>query len=252
MELRTDADSRAMEVAGAPPSAHIPARFADPEDPPRELSGWKWGVLVSLGVLTILSLIRLVVAVDLNSTAGEEGDVIAAYDTYSVWSGLHALLSLLAAGVFIAWFFQAYKNLRRLGVHNMRYGNGWAIGAWFIPIFNLFRPKQIANDIWRGSERGVDVATQWRQVAVPSLLHWWWGLFLAQNILTQVGQGMVESGHDKLVGAGSFSSGLSQIESGTVVDILGGVCTIAAAFLAIKVVSRISDRLDEVRNDVLG
>ena len=34
---------------------------------------------------------------------------------------------------------------------HLRYGTGWAIGAWFIPIFNLFRPKQIANDIDRAS-----------------------------------------------------------------------------------------------------
>ena len=43
-------------------------------------------------------------------------------------------------------------------MQGLRYGNGWAIGAWFVPILSLVRPKQMANEIWRGSERGVDLA----------------------------------------------------------------------------------------------
>ena len=80
----------------------------------------------------------------------------------------------------------------------MRYGNGWAIGAWFIPIFAMIRPKQIANDIWRGSERGVEVSTQWRLVEVPGLVHWWWGLFLGQGTVVYVGQRLTQAGHHKL------------------------------------------------------
>jgi Domain of unknown function (DUF4328) len=248
-----------MDTAGAPPVAHIPPpvahyphRVADPQDPPRELSGLAWGAMVSLGLVAILSLVRIMVDLNLRSVASDEGDVPAAFDTFSTWTGLHGLVFLIGAGVFIAWFFRAYKNLRRLGVQNMRYGDGWAIGAWFIPIFSLIRPKQMANDIWRGSERGVDVWMQWRQVAVPSLVHWWWGLFLFQGLLTEVGRRMIESGYNNLFSFGSFDRGISQIENGTTVDVLGGLCTIAAAVLAIMVVSQVSKRLDEIRNDALA
>jgi hypothetical protein len=30
------------------------------------------------------------------------------------------------------------------GSISMRFGSGWAVGAWFVPILNWFRPKQIA------------------------------------------------------------------------------------------------------------
>jgi len=54
---------------------------------------------------------------------------------------------------FIMWFYRAYSNLPRLGVTGgLRFGPGWAIGAWFVPFLNLVRPKAIANDIWKGSD----------------------------------------------------------------------------------------------------
>jgi hypothetical protein len=243
-----------METAGGATS-HVPHQFANAKDPPREMSGWAWGVFVTLGLIALLGLGRIAADLGLRSAAGEglSGDIIGTYDTYTTWIGLQGLVFLISAGVFITWFYRAYKNLRRLGVQNMRYGDGWAIGSWFIPIFNWFRPKQMANDIWRGSERGVDVWAQWRQVGVPSLVHWWWGLFLLQGLLLQVGQRMTESGYEELASfTGSTSDGLSRIEAGTVVDIIATLTTIAAVVLAIMVVSQISKRLDEIRAEVLA
>jgi hypothetical protein len=239
-----------METAGPAPE-HVSHRVADAEDPPREMSGLAWGALVSLGLVAIVGLARIIAAVSLGSAAGSEGDVESAYDTYTAFAAAHAVLFLISAGVFIAWFFRAYKNLRRLGVENMRYRTGWAIGAWFIPFFNWFRPKHIANDVWRGSEPGVDVATQWRRVTVPNFVHRWWGLFLAQGFMLEVGQEITGSGYEKATSLATFDEGLTQIESGAVADVLGGVCSLAALVLAMMVVRRVSGRLDAIREDAL-
>lgn len=266
MERGVGADSSEMEAQGSnyaqygPPVAWYGShRVVNPEDPPRELSGLAWGVFVSLGAVALLSVIRIVTAFHLHSVADPEGlatsiELESAYHTYSAWIGFFGLAVLFSAGAFIAWFFRAYKNLRRLGVQNMRYGDGWAIGAWFIPFFNMVRPKQIANDIWRGSEPGVEVSAQWRQVEVPSLVHWWWALYLIQGALVYIGQRMAASGYGKLTALpfSSFSSGLSQIKSGTVVDILGSVVAIAAVVVAIKVVSQVTERLDAIRAAALA
>ncbi|MDQ3725315.1 MAG: DUF4328 domain-containing protein [Actinomycetota bacterium] len=252
MEAGGVADSGDMETAGAA-AAHYPHQFANAQDPPREMSGWAWGVFVTLGLIALLGLIRILADFGLQSAAGDEGDVIGAYDTYSIWIGLQGLVFLIAAGVFITWFYRAYKNLRRLGVQNMRYGDGWAIGSWFIPIFNWIRPKQMANDIWRGSERGVDVWAQWRQVGVPSLVHWWWALYVIQGVVLQIGQIVTESGYNEVTSFnGSVSAGLSRIETGTTIDLVGQLLTIAAVVLAIMVVAQISKRLDQIREDVMA
>src|SRR5215213_2684690 len=40
---------------------------------------------------------------------------------------------------------------RVLRCRDRRYGTGWALGSWFVPILNAWRPKQIINDIWHQS-----------------------------------------------------------------------------------------------------
>ena len=49
------------------------------------------------------------------------------------------------------WMFRAYNNVDAVAPGARRYDGGWAIGSWFVPILNLFRPKQIINDIWRAA-----------------------------------------------------------------------------------------------------
>lgn len=241
-----------MPAAGAPIS-QLPHRVVNPNDPPRELSGLAWGVFVTLGLVAILALVRMMMALKLHSAVAGEGNITDAYDRYSTWAGISILAGLVSAAVFIAWFFRAYKNLRRLGVQNLRYGDGWAIGAWFIPFFNWVRPKQIANDIWRGSEHGVDAWWQWRQVEVPGLVHWWWALFLTEGLGGYIGQQMIQSGyHDATTSFGSLSSGLSQMKSGTVIDVLAQLVALGGVVLAINFVSRVTVRLDEVRDNALA
>ncbi len=76
-----------------------------------------------------------------------------------------------AVVVFIRWLHRAYKNLDVVVPGTRRYGHGWAIGGWFVPFLNLWRPKEIINDIHRGGE-GPNATT---------LLWFWWALFLISN-----------------------------------------------------------------------
>jgi len=240
-----------VQVAGHE-LGHATHRVVDPADPPRDLSGWAWGVFVSLGLMALLSVLRLASAMSLRSTVTGGGDIVAKYDAYSRWTGFQAVLLLIAAGVFIAWFFQAYKNMRRLGVQDMRYGNGWAIGSWFVPILSLVRPKQMANDIWRGSERGTDVNSGWKSVPVPSLVHWWWALFLIQGLVLYYGQTTIESGYHDLFTFNELSHGVSQVKDGTTAEILGNIASIVGVVLAILFVSRVTERFDEVGADAFA
>ena len=74
------------------------------------------------------------------------------------WTGIFLVTGI----VFIVWFRDAYKNVGRLGVAGLRWSSGWAVGAWLVPFLNLRRPKEMLNDMWRGSNpslpRGSTVA----------------------------------------------------------------------------------------------
>lgn len=90
--------------------------------------------------------------------------------------------------VFLIWFRRAYRNLPSLGARNLRFRPGWAVGAWFVPILNWFRPMQIARDIWRASDPTLpDTAgTPWQGRTTSWLLGFWWAAWLVSNQVDQV------------------------------------------------------------------
>ncbi|MGH3112068.1 MAG: DUF4328 domain-containing protein, partial [Gaiellaceae bacterium] len=111
-------------------------------------------------------------------TASDDRQVAIALVQWGLW--------ILTAVFFIAWLHRAYKNLRPLGVQLLRYGPGWAIGAWFVPILNLFRPKQIVNDVWRGSDPKLADRVGWIDGPVPFVFAVWWTAYLADSLVGTV------------------------------------------------------------------
>jgi Domain of unknown function (DUF4328) len=89
---------------------------------------------------------------------------------------------------FLRWFWSAYWNLGLLGQPGTRYNPAWAIVSWFIPIFNAWRPKQIANDIWRGSDPDATAIPHgaWKDIRPPLLLGAWWGFWLVSSYVANV------------------------------------------------------------------
>jgi hypothetical protein len=162
---------------------------------------------------------------------------------------LSTLIQVVLAGLFIAWFHRAYKNLERTSVAELRYSTGWAIGGWFIPVFNWIRPKQIVNDVWRAGESGAEVRDgSWRSRPVAPLVHWWWGAWIASTILYAAGS--VLSG-----GSGDVIAGREEIESeqtATSIEAVAALLGVAAAILAVRVVRRLTSRGDELRAAVLA
>ncbi|MBZ4320904.1 DUF4328 domain-containing protein [Streptomyces huiliensis] len=78
------------------------------------------------------------------------------------------VLGLGTAGLWAAWFRRVRLNAEVLAPGSHRFGSGWAAGAWFTPVVNLWFPKQIANDIYRAS------APAGPESARKGLLNAWW------------------------------------------------------------------------------
>jgi Domain of unknown function (DUF4328) len=132
-------------------------------------------------------------------------------------------IALIGAAVFLLrWFHRSYKNLRAVG-GEQRYGQGWSIRAWFIPILNLFRPKQIANDIWQGSDPTHPTMT---------LLNWWWAAFFVSEFAENVAGRLAFHGNTA-----------SDIRSADMASLVGESFDLIAAILAILVVRAITARL---------
>ncbi len=91
----------------------------------------------------------------------------AAVSTVMTFYVLGMMVSTAIA--FLTWFFRAYRttNLAVGTTHDP----GQAVWSFVIPILNLFRPYQIATEIWRKSGDGTVMHHN-------PLLIVWWGLWV--------------------------------------------------------------------------
>lgn len=88
------------------------------------------------------------------------------------------LLGALIA--FCFWLYRASQNLHALGVPELRFSPRMAVGWFFIPLMNLFRPYQVMVELWKASSATAD--TDWRKQPVPALVGWWWVLLTLGNL----------------------------------------------------------------------
>ncbi|MDQ3789612.1 MAG: DUF4328 domain-containing protein [Actinomycetota bacterium] len=96
----------------------------------------------------------------------------------AVWLSVLSLLA--AAAVFLTWLWRTRVNAERLCRAEHRLARGWTIGGWFVPVVNLWFPRQIVDDIWRTSRPGVPADT-YRVAGLPQspLVSAWWYTLLA-------------------------------------------------------------------------
>jgi hypothetical protein len=243
-------------VQGGPGKASVTHRLRRPDEPPRPLAGFSRTLVVLLGIIGALYAIEFLVELgyigvlqdrlDGNASVQDVEDIRAASAGVQVLSGV---LSLVAAGFFIAWTYRAYENLDRTSVAGLRYDAKWAIAAWFIPVAWWIRPKQMLNDVWRAGEPGIEVRNaSWQARPVSPLLHWWWALWVAAALIG-IAAGVVGFDPDGVL---SGRAEYEREQEAATVAAPGILCTAFAAILACLVVRRITDRGERLRAAVLS
>jgi hypothetical protein len=145
--------------------------------------------------------------------------------------------------MFVVWLYRAYANLPHLGIDNLRFSRVWALTSWVIPVVNLWRPKQIINDIWRASDpsRSPHDAALWRGKAVPGIFLLWWCALVGSKLLAlEPLATLVDS--SVLRSLGIVSGRAQQAEANLLIATFAGGLSALAALLAIRVVGMTSAR----------
>jgi len=84
--------------------------------------------------------------------------------------------------IFCVWVYRANYNARQLGAIDMKFSPGWAVGWYFIPIANLWKPYQAMCEIWRASA----APASWRHQPRGSILPLWWTFSLLSNFIANM------------------------------------------------------------------
>ncbi len=126
-------------------------------------------------------------------------------------------LAFLASVVLVAmWIHRAHANLHEAGVDGLEFTPGWAVGWYFIPFANLFKPFQAMRELWAASHAETDRYGG----EAPSELKWWWGAWISGNILSGAGARVLEMGEGE---AGSTTAGNALGATSTALMILAAV-----------------------------
>jgi LSD1 subclass zinc finger protein len=100
---------------------------------------------------------------------------------------LQILIVIPTIVLFCMWMYRSYANLRLMGVRGLLYSPGWAVGYFFIPILNLFRPCQVAQEMWRASDPTADLNYRdWGRNSLSAVIGFWWFFWILANIAGQI------------------------------------------------------------------
>jgi hypothetical protein len=155
----------------------------------------------------------------------------------------HIGLLLVAAVLFITWLRRARENAEFLCDAQHRYGRGWAIGSWFVPVAAFWIPGMIVRDIAVASDprtppRGARIDT-FRSQKVSL----WWTCWMLQAVA-----GMVAQAKTNNALAGSGLSPASDLRIAASLSVLSAILCCIAAVLALDVIRSINrDQLSRPR-----
>lgn len=110
---------------------------------------------------------------------------------------VYTAMYILSGVLFILWFRRAYYN-QEIKIGRMESTNGWAAGAWFVPILNLFKPYQLMQEIYINAENylvnhQLDTKNKSRYQLIGIWWFFWVALSITSIIADQILKASVES-----------------------------------------------------------
>lgn len=133
----------------------------------------KWLVNWSI-VLIIISVINSMVFSTVPVSSSE-----LTYDNIGYVSLLVAFVNLVIVIVIgivtLIWFYRANKNIHSFNAKDVS-SPRMAVIWWFIPIANIWKPYQVAQQIWKASDPQIVLSngTEWKKSPSSNTIKIWW------------------------------------------------------------------------------
>ena len=143
--------------------------------------------------------------------------------------------------LFCIFSFRSAKNLKNWNVREFETSPGWAVGWYFIPIANLWKPYGVMDQIWSGSQAILSKTT-----SAPSYMGVWWACWIISNIVSNLSfrLGLEAGVFDDVV------SNLPLYKATLVMDAVSGVLGILAAYYLLKLTKTIAGNQDSYINSM--
>jgi hypothetical protein len=201
------------------------------------VANWVYGIFILLAILNVIAVISGYSQAELLNRAisGETITVAEATsnDSRQALIGFgQTALYIVVAVLFLIWIHRAYKNLTSLNATDLRFTPGWAVGWFFVPIMSLFRPYQVASEIYKASDPNIAAttgSTSWKNAAPSPIVGLWWAFFLISNFVGQIALRIIFGGEE-----------LSDLLTSTYVYMVSDAVDVVGIIITILMVQKIS------------
>ena len=151
--------------------------------------------------------------------------------------GLILLLGLIVSIILFCIFsYRAVKNIKNFDRERIDTTPGWAVGWYFIPFANLFKPYGVMTDMWIASVH--QEKSNWE---TPGTMPIWWACWILNNIISNFSTRMgIESGGVW----NEYASDVSLYKTTLNMDIAAAVFGVIAAWLLLGYTKRIASAQD--------
>lgn len=115
-------------------------------------------------------------------------EAVANDSRQAIIGGAYLVLFVITGILFCMWIHRVHRNLPPLGASNLKYSPAWAVGGFFVPILNLFRPFQVTTEIWKASDPTGNISDglAWKSAPTSPLIASWWVLFLISALVGNI------------------------------------------------------------------
>ena len=254
---------RTQIVGGAPRAQQDPAQIAQtatvPPPPPTQgsltsetgvsnglvlwLKGLLWGYVGLLGVVTLSTILIFVYFEQyMSAPIGTQSELDAA-NSWSNWETFYGVVYLVAVlltlpiGILlIVWSHKAHRASDSLQPGQRKWGHGWSIGAWFIPVANYILVPLMLSEIHKISSaprNGNKVSDEWPRNKVSAPLIMWFIFYAVGGVLLFLGNSALT---DPFASADAYRGGL-------IITLIALGVTAAASMLAATFIKDVSTKL---------
>ena len=152
-----------------------------------KLGRWIWRLLlVYLAVLVLESAACVTVILALSGPADADlTDMQRNATTSGLWTMAYTdyaqvAVFVVTAILFLRLLYKAVQQAKGFAVPFTYVSPGWAVGYWFIPLMNLYRPFQAVKALFAACTQ--EAGPNAKPAAGEQLLSAWWAMFLLGNM----------------------------------------------------------------------
>jgi hypothetical protein len=143
-----------------------------------------------------------------------------------------ALVVLIVCFVVVGrWIYLTNANAHAFGTGEMSITPGWAVGWFFVPIANLFKPYEGVKETWQVSHNQAGLVEQ----AESPIVRLWWGLWIVNGIAGWV--------FFQLGGAAEVP-----LEGAYYLDLIGTLLNVALSLVLIRLMRQLALAQQAARN----